>query len=303
MAKVIPTSKKLTIFEGPDGAGKSTAARVYAEETGARYVHFGPLPRVNRGLARMYVEAMLPALLGYQDVVFDRSWLSEIPYGIAFREGSDRLTNGSRRMLERLALRCGAVVVMCDPGWDVIKRNFIGRKGQEMLNNTGQLEQVYELYSKQPTDLPVVNFNYITDLISEIEDATRPEQHPLEIQSAGNAGAQIILVGEDFASHKDTDPLYQWPFASFTGEGCSQWLAHQLDIADCGEDRLMWVNSDQDLSWVLDKQACEDIKVIALGQISANKLESEGITAIEVPHPQMWKRFNNKQQYPLLHHL
>ena len=39
-------SRELTIFEGPDGAGKTTLAKAYAELTGARYVHFGPLPRV-----------------------------------------------------------------------------------------------------------------------------------------------------------------------------------------------------------------------------------------------------------------
>jgi polyphosphate kinase 2 (PPK2 family) len=115
-------SKVLTIFEGPDGSGKTTAAREYAEQTGARYVHFPALPRVKHGLGRMYVEAMLPALLGYHDVVFDRCWLSETPYGEAFREGQDRLTQADRRMLERLALRCGAVVVKCLPEWDPAER-------------------------------------------------------------------------------------------------------------------------------------------------------------------------------------
>ena len=82
------TSAKLTIFEGPDGGGKTTAAEKYAKETGAQYVHFGPLPHVKDSLARVYVEAMMPAILGLQDVVFDRSWLSEIPYGTAFRGGA-----------------------------------------------------------------------------------------------------------------------------------------------------------------------------------------------------------------------
>ena len=88
------TSKKLTIFEGCDGSGKTTAAREFAEQTGAKYVHFHNLPRIKKGLGRMYVEAMLPALLGYQEVVFDRSWLSETPYGEAFREGRDAGTVG-----------------------------------------------------------------------------------------------------------------------------------------------------------------------------------------------------------------
>ena len=63
--------RRLTIFEGPDGSGKSTAAQAYAEATKAKYVHFPALPQVDKSLGRIYVEAMLPALLGYQDVVFD----------------------------------------------------------------------------------------------------------------------------------------------------------------------------------------------------------------------------------------
>ena len=83
----IPTSKKLTIFEGVDGSGKTVAAKRYADEICARYIHFGPFTRVTDGLARMYAEAMLLAVIGYQNVVFDRSWLSEGPYGLVMRGG------------------------------------------------------------------------------------------------------------------------------------------------------------------------------------------------------------------------
>lgn len=139
------TSNKLTIFEGPDGSGKSTLAKRFAKATGARYVHFGPLPKISGSLGRVHVEAMMPALLGYQDVVFDRSWLSEVPYGQAFREGTDRLGDPSREMLDRLALRCGGAVVMCDPGWETVRSNFLARKHMEMLDDDNQLKIVYDL--------------------------------------------------------------------------------------------------------------------------------------------------------------
>lgn len=294
------TSCKLTIFEGPDGSGKSTAAKKYAEDTGAKYVHFAALPRVNAGLGRMYVEAMIPALLGYQDVVFDRSWLSENPYGVAFREGQDRLGDGSRRMLERLALRCGAVMVRCNPGWDNVLKSYLSRKHLEMLDNDGQLKQVFELYEREHTDLPEVHFDYTVgygQLSYETVESQRTERHPLGAQTAGNWGANIVLIGDSFAERKDNDALYQWPFASFSHAGCSQWLAKQLDIVDCSELGLLWVNADQDLSFLHDLKPGH---VIALGDAAYSQLYKLKIAAQCAPHPQAFKRFNYRQRYPLL---
>lgn len=293
------TSAKLTLFEGPDGGGKSTAAQAYAEQTGAKYVHFSALPRVNRGLGRIYVEAMLPALLGYQDVVFDRCWLSEMPYGVAFREGKDRLTSASRRMLERLAMRCGAVVVRCQPDFDVVKSNYLSRKHMEMLDNEGQLKMVYDLYAEQPTDLPEVIYDYTAEpkLATYSIEHNRMKRHPLSLASAGNWSGRFVIVGEGFAERKDTDAFYQWPFASFSGEGCSQWLTEKLDLIEVGENDLLWVNADQDLAFLYDLQP---EKIIALGGQAYEKLYRLKIMAATVPHPQSWKRFNNGQRYPLL---
>lgn len=285
---------KLTIFEGPDGSGKTTAAKAFAEQTGARYVHFSALPRVSDSLGRIYVEAMLPALLGYQDVVFDRSWLSEVPYGTAFREGYDRLGDASRRMLERLAFRCGAVVVRCDPGWASVKASFLARKHLEMLDNDNQLFEVYTIYRDRDSDLPTLVYNYAENAaplpvrVSEI----RPLPHPVGRQTAGKWAARFILVGETFGEVKNQDAFYQWPFASFSRIGCSQWLAGQLDIAGVRESDLMWANADQDLGFLTDfaHSTC-----VGLGHAAASHLRrlpwAVGTKIYQVPHPQFHKRF------------
>lgn len=296
-------SCKLTIFEGPDGGGKSTAAKVYAETTGAKYVHFPALPRVSRNLGRMYVEAMLPALLGYQDVVFDRCWLSEMPYGVAFREGRDRLTDASRRMLERLAMRCGAVVVKCQPAWETVKANYLSRKHMEMLDNEHQLKTVYDLYAEQSTSLPVFTHDYTKGDLFQIDkmvldlEPMRFTRHPLDMASAGNWEGRIVLIGEAFAERKDCDAFYQWPFASFSGEGCSQWLAEKLDLIEVSEDQILWLNSDQDLSVLHD---LNPERIITLGTEAYQQLYRLKIKAAIVQHPQSWKRFKHGQRYPLL---
>jgi len=297
-------TKTLTIFEGPDGSGKSTLAKEYAAFLKAEYVHFPALPRVTKGLARMYVEAMLPALLGHRDVVFDRSWLSELPYGVAFREGFDRMTAASRRMLERLAMRCGAVVVRCDPGWEAVRACYIKRRHLEMLADVGQLRVVYDLYRQQPTALPTVLYDYVNDdgkVFIRIVDKRMPS-HLLDVRSAGNWDAEYVLVGDSFGERKDTDPFYQWPFASFSNEGCSQWLAEQLDYAHIGEFGLLWVNADQ-LEPLAAVNNLTEKRIIGLGDIATAKIRELQLPGRSVPHPQFWRRFNNRRPYPLVQYL
>ncbi len=310
-------SKHVTIFEGCDGSGKSTAAAAYAKATNARLVHLGPFPRVGSGLGRMYAEAMMPAVLGLQDVVLDRSWLSEPIYGAVFREGEDRIGNGSQRMLERLALRCGAVVVWCDPGLAQVKVTYEARHTSEVLNGKrvdfGNLARVHSLYEEASTDLPEVYYNYMLDqqpstmhwLINQVT-ARRNPCHPVGLLSAGNWDAKTVIVGQEFAYHKNQDPLYQWPFASFSQDGCSQWLAQQLDIVERSEADLLWVNADQMLTGI----HLVGRKIISLGEEAGLKIDAQGKalkiednTFIKVPHPQFWKRFHAGKTYPLLRHL
>jgi hypothetical protein len=295
-------SSKLTIFEGPDGSGKTTAAVEYAKATGAKYVHFANLPQVGKNLARMYVEAMLPALLGYQGVVFDRCWLSEVPYGTAFREGQDRLGYATCRMLERLAMRCGAVVVHCRPPWAKVKQTYLSRREEEYLENDNQLRVVYDLYGKNRTGLPELMYDYTAEpeLRPMLVDALRMPQHPLDVQSAGNWGARTVLVGEGFAYQKDCDALYQWPFASFSKLGCSQWLTEQLGDHDVWEKDLLWINADQDLSVLYD---LEPERIVALGKEACTQLYRLKIMAATVPHPQHHKRFNITKPYELFDYI
>lgn len=300
----MPQVSQLTIFEGPDGAGKSTAAKKYAELTGARYVHFSSLPRVSSGLCRMYVEAMLPALHGHQPVVFDRSWLSEVPYGMAYREGHDRIGAPFRRMLERLALRCGAVLVKADPGWDTVVGNYKARKHLEMLDNEDQLREVYDLYAHVDTDLPIVDFNYhektVKTLVKEVEGLSTG-RHLTEVCSVGSLAAieyGVVLVGDGFAERKDQDAFYQWPFGSFSRSGCSSWLAELLERYEVSELELFWVNADQNLRLIFGRGT--QMNAIALGDKASRALSDLDIRHKKVAHPQYHKRFASGARYDLI---
>lgn len=293
------TTKPVTVFEGPDGSGKSTAARWFAEQTHARYVHLGPFPRVRDGLPRLYVESMLPALLGLSPVVLDRSWLSEPIYGRVFRGGANRIRAVEQRMIERVAWACGAVVVNCEVSLETSLRNFRSRRGAEMLSDEDQLTAVHLNYQNLRTSLSSVSFDYERLNYSTLRDdieTVRPFLHPL--QSAGNLEAKILLVGEKFADHKNQDPLYQAPFVSFSGDGCSRWFTQLLEDAEIGEDQLCWINSDQ-----LTAEVRFEHRVVALGDVASSKLTELNIRNMSFTHPQAWKRFHPREPYPLIDYL
>lgn len=307
-------TRAITIFEGPDGAGKSTLAQEYAQLTRARYVHHGPYKQVGDGLGRMFVESMLPALLGYQDVVLDRCWLSEPIYADAFRGGNDRVGMARARLLDRLALRCGAVVVKCLPPWAFVKETFNSRKAEEYLDDDAQLLAVYGDYQHGlNTHLHEVEHDYTQHLnkplslvvmndVKPLVEMQRSKSpcHSIRVNTAGNWDAPIVIVGKDFGEHKNNDAVYQWPFGSLNGNGCSFWLARELEEAGISEQSLLWVNAGElaKVPEFFDWHAGK--RFISLGDTATCALQDHGQSYYPAPHPQYWKRFKSGFEYPLM---
>ena len=157
----------ITIFEGPDGSGKSTAAKAYAQAIGARLVHCGPYPQLSAGLKHVYLQAMVPALLDYDHVVLDRCWISEPIYGAIFRNGEDRIGRLGCELLDGIAALCGGRVIVCLPPLETCLDNWRRRhaQGGEYLEREAQLIDVWQLYSdgvaqRGLTTLPVTTFDY-----------------------------------------------------------------------------------------------------------------------------------------------
>jgi hypothetical protein len=300
------TSKRLWVLEGPDGGGKSTLAVDLAARTGADVVHCGPFPQVHHGLGRLYVEAMLPALLGHRDVILDRSWLSEPIYAAARRHERSRLSPVELRMLERVAARCQTTVVRCRPPLATCLDAYRARKPIEYLRDEAQLAAVWHLYDKLATGLPTVDYDYtntVVDTVAYLLDGRAPSTaaHQLGVASAGYLDAPVLLVGEAFAAHKEQDPLYQAPFVSFGAGGCSRWLTAQLERAGVPERQLLWVNADQNLVAVFFNARPK--VVVALGEAAAMAVAAAapaGVKVVQVAHPQHAKRFHHCAPYELI---
>jgi hypothetical protein len=148
----------ITIFEGPDGVGKTTLAKAFAEATGATYVHHGPYPDYTEAmLVSRYRESMAPAVHDLGPIVLDRSWLSEQIYGPMHR-GHNRISMDSRIEIESYGARADPLVVVVNAPWAVVAGNYVARKAEEMVSDIASLREIYDLYAKvvMGTSLPVI---------------------------------------------------------------------------------------------------------------------------------------------------
>lgn len=164
MLNAVPSTCTITIFEGPDGAGKSTAAEEYAKRTGAFYIHFDALYGV-KNIHKYFMEAMAPALLGYQSVVLDRCWHSGPIYDLVFRnleEHEQRQTQEICTLLDRAASFCRGIYVRCRPDVEVCISNWKSRLGDELVKSEQKMRAIHELYGDNDRNimLPIVEYDY-----------------------------------------------------------------------------------------------------------------------------------------------
>lgn len=139
---------KLVIFEGPDGGGKTSTAELFAHNEGYRYIHHGPYKGLSgKQLSMKYIESMMAAMNGY-NVVLDRCWLSEIPYGIAYRNGENRINDADTQYLWAFARRLKMRLIVCLPPWEKVMSNFMARRDDEYLEDLMQLDTVYKWYEE-----------------------------------------------------------------------------------------------------------------------------------------------------------
>ncbi len=293
----------VTIFEGADGAGKTTLIEALAPRVKATVFHHGTYPG-EMHIARHYLASLKAACDG--PVFMDRSWLAEPIYGRAFRNGEDRVGVAARRMLERVALSLGAVVVRCAPSFDVCAEAFARRRALhgEYLDTKAQLRAVYHGYQEDlRTDVPVIDFDYTSqsapDLWRRIE-VVRPKVNDGPGIGRWAPGEVTLLVGDRMNSHGGDLDL---PFISFNRGGCSAWLAEALEATEVPERDLYWVNA-RGLDGVAIKAEFVGMlkpkQVIALGAAARTWCATNRVLHATVPHPQFWKRSKSTAPYPLL---
>jgi thymidylate kinase len=80
--------RKLIILEGPDRAGKTTLGKFLAHRLDAYYYHMSGVPAFYPYMIHYHRKVLEDVLWNVEDgrtVILDRTWLSELIYGMHFR--------------------------------------------------------------------------------------------------------------------------------------------------------------------------------------------------------------------------
>lgn len=177
----------LTIFEGPDGAGKTTLVdRWEARERArgaARVVRFNNGPYEGAGGAELmgtYLGQLPgkfhPVAESPVHVLIDRCWISEMVYGNVMRGGS-RLARAEINGLAYAAKDADVMVVMCLPSFQACRDAYVARRGREYLPDEDRLKMVYDAYAAMKANVDRRVFWYDREhddpstFIETVEDA------------------------------------------------------------------------------------------------------------------------------------
>lgn len=298
----------VTIFEGPDGAGKSTLIAAWQRRLeakhgiAARISAHGPYLGLT-DIAPHYLRDCVAALRGGQ-VLMDRSWLSEPIYGPIAR-GKNRLTVASRRMLERAALGAGALVVRCLPPFETCRGNYLARKHLEYLPDDSTLKAVWEAYARENVWATFQTLTYDYTRESSKIAFTDMAEHLRRGKNAGPGVGRFssgvtLLVGEQVS---EATAAADFPFISDDPTGCTAWLSQRLEEWGVPESALYWVNAltargtaTAGGTWLA---LLAPKRVIALGAVAQQWCLEHSLPFEAIPHPQYWRRFNSSQPYPL----
>ncbi len=123
----------------------------------------------------------------------------------------------------------------------------------------------------------------------------------LDLCGGNKVVSKFILIGDRPGPSAPTDEDYHHtPFYSL--KHCSGWLNLQLELHAISEENLLWLNSVDSKGTESDPNIIKDIdaQIIALGGNAVKWLKRHGFEFHETYHPQYWKRFKSKQEYPLL---
>lgn len=314
----------LALFEGPDGGGKTTAARALAGAAFA-YQHNGPpvfdadaTDAAKRAQIFWWqLKALVPREHGAAGTIIDRSWPSEQVYH-QFAGRPDTFDPLTHRMFERFMLAHNGVVVMCLPKYATAHANWERRvrAGEELVTDVADYATMYEHYRDWTTTLPHVYFDYeresvgdLTKMLVAAGEATYDNPDPGTIY--GNPGARILVVGEQY-NHVANSA--DGPFVPFAGAGTNgRWLANQLELMALTEADLAWVNARTPVTGHATDLAVlgrlpHVSAILALGNVAqrwaaeamhyARLKRGHAYKLFSAPHPAYWTRFHADESWP-----
>lgn len=123
----------IIIIEGPDGSGKTTLANQLSRQTGYKIIH-RTRPKTEEEKAIM-MDEYLGIIRSRENIIFDRSWYSEMVYGPVMRDASV-ISYSQMYDLERRLMKVGAMIIYCTDAKPVLWARCQERGEDYILDRT-----------------------------------------------------------------------------------------------------------------------------------------------------------------------
>jgi hypothetical protein len=253
-----------------------------------------------------YVRMMRDVLEGGKSVVIENSWRDD--YVLEAMGESAKIPKEYRRMLDRLALGCNAVIAYCRADTRTYAANLNKNLSYEVMKTL--IDKMDSVWAKlESRGLAIVTINSSDSGFKTDVDALfdRANYH---IRNSGpgiglwNPGKVILLVGD---RHGPSIQPYKVDmniaFCDMAKAGSSHWLSAQLDLMDIPESRLYWINAYDSVGAATHSDfvgRLYPITVLSLGDNAKRWCDTNHIRHEPFTHPQYHKRFHSKEPYPLI---
>jgi hypothetical protein len=271
------------VLEGADCTGKTSIAQDLVERFGYRYHHEGPPPPGEK----IFDRASRLLLAAHAPTVFDRLYLGEAVYGPILR-GQAQLDFQQVKVLNRLAHGVGAILVLCQPAYEVSLAAWKSGAKAELLEDEATYKKVWAKYENYRQS-NVFDFTAkLMQLPRHLLDPKPPFRLP--DRYVGSPTATFLVVGE-----RSNGP-FDLPFHA--GGGSSLYLNECLAAAGYQESELALVNAFRQDG--MAETLARFPYTIALGNDAFDACKAQGRSpGIKVPHPAYWKRFhtNDRHEY------
>lgn len=287
----------IIIFEGPDGAGKTTLAakvRQIANTANLHTAHHGPYPGVsNNDLAHAYFMSLTPALTYNDTVLMDRSWYSEPIYASAVRKTESRISVPHRRMLERAAMSRKAVVVQCLPSLETCLEAY-GERPEYAKRE--QMSEVYDLYAEwiaqKTCGIPTVSYNRdepgaMNKTIAEINDLARSLPDNKWLGGGIPRQGCVLVVCSRWRLQGLRPTAISLPFTSFTApEAPGPALTQAFEDIGLDESDMYWINVDSASPLTTDiVDQIQPRAIVCVGNLAQVWAMSNGLESAYVKQP------------------
>lgn len=149
----------IIIIEGIDGAGKTMLAEQLSRQTGYPVIH-RTQPKTDEEKKIMMGE-YLQVIRSGKNMIFDRSWYSELAYGPAMRDASV-ISYPEMYELEAHLAKTGALIIYCTGPKAALWKRCTAR-GEDYVTSRDDFNSIYDNYETimaVPHRIPVVRYEY-----------------------------------------------------------------------------------------------------------------------------------------------